>query len=237
MRFAYLWYLLFVAALGGLIAYLISNYPGALEDSVDKGNLIYLVLLGLLVGSSIVGFRGLRRRGGLATLSFAAKSGLAWVVIAAVLVLGYSYRNELGEMKNRILGELSPTSPISTQPGRIAVRAGPNGHFFIDAEVNGQPVRFLVDTGASDIVLSPADARRVGLDPGRLSYTRVYGTANGTVRGAPVVLRSRVVGPLRVTDMPASVNGAPMNGSLLGQTFLKRLRGYSVRNGVLTLDY
>ena len=237
MRHAYIWFLVFAAALGGLVAWLISNYPGALQGPEDKANLIYLVLLGLLVGSSIIGVRGLRRRGALASLSFAAKAGLAWVVIAVVLVLGYSYRHELGNMKNRILGELSPSSPIATQPGRIAVRAGPNGHFFIDAEVNGQPVRFLVDTGASDIVLSPADARRIGLDPGRLDYTRVYQTANGVVRGAPVVLRSLAVGPLRIRDMPASVNEAAMSGSLLGQSFLNRLRGYSVRDGVLTLDY
>lgn len=237
MRYAYVWFLVFAAALGGLIAWLISNYPGALEDPQDKANLIYYVLWGLLLGSLIIGLRGMSRRGLRATLAFAAKSGLAWVVIAAVLILGYSYRHELGNMKNRILGELAPSSPIATKPGRIAVRAGANGHFFIDAEVNGQPVRFLVDTGASDIVLSPADARRVGFDPGRLDYTRVYQTANGVVRGAPVVLRSLAVGPLRIRDMPASVNGAAMGGSLLGQTFLKRLRGYSVRDGVLTLDY
>lgn len=237
MRSGYLWFLVFAAALGGLIAYLISNYPWALDGSGDKANLIYLVLLGLIVGSSIIGFRGLRRRGALASLSFAAKAGLAWVVIAVVLVLGYSYRTELGGIKNRILGEMAPASPIATGAGRIAVRAGANGHFFIDAAVNGKPVRFLVDTGASDIVLSPDDARRVGLDPGGLSYTRVYSTANGTVRGAPVTLRSLAVGPLRITDMPASVNGAPMNGSLLGQSFLRRLKGYSVRDGVLTLDY
>jgi aspartyl protease family protein len=237
MRAGYVWYLVFVAALGGLIAYLISNYPGAVEGTQDRASLIYYVLWGLVLGSAIIGFRGLRRRGGLASLGFAAKSILAWAVLAIVLVLGYSYRADLGAMKNRILGELAPASPIATGARRIAVRAGPYGHFYIDAEVNGQPVRFLVDTGASDIVLSPADARRVGLDPGSLSYTRAYGTANGMVRGAPVVLRSLAVGPLRIADMPASVNGAPMNGSLLGQTFLKRLRGYSVREGVLTLDY
>ena len=237
MRPGVFWFLVFAIALAGLIAYLVSAYPGALGGTGDKANLIYLVLLGLLFGSSIIGFRGFRRRGGLARLGSTAKAGLAWVAIAAVLVLGYSYRHELTGIKNRILGEMAPASPISTGKGRITVRAGANGHFFIDAEVNGKPVRFLVDTGASDIVLSPDDARRVGLDPARLSFTRVYSTANGIVRGAPVTLRSLTVGPLRITDMPASVNGAAMSGSLLGQTFLRRLKGYAVRNGVLTLDY
>ncbi|HUT51221.1 MAG TPA: TIGR02281 family clan AA aspartic protease [Alphaproteobacteria bacterium] len=237
MRSGFFWFLVFAVALGGLIAYLISNFPGALDGPGDKANLIYLVLLGLLVGSSIIGFRGLRQRGALRSLSFAARAGTVWVVIAVVLVLGYSYRRDLGAIKDRILGELAPASPIATGAGQIAVRAGPRGHFYIDAQVNGRPVRFLVDTGASDIVLSPADARRIGFDPGRLAYTRIYSTANGTVRGAPVTLGSLALGPLRLTDVPASVNGAPMSGSLLGQTFLRRLKGYSVRNGVLTLNY
>lgn len=237
MRSGFFWFLVFAVALGGLIAYLISNFPGALDGPGDTANLIYLVLLGLLVGSSIIGFRGLSRRGALASLGFAAKAGTVWVVIALVLVLGYSYRRDLGAIKDRILGEMAPASPIATGAGQIAVRAGPRGHFYIDAQVNGRPVRFLVDTGASDIVLSPADARRIGFDPGRLAYTRIYSTANGTVRGAPVTLSSLAVGPLRLTDVPASVNGAAMSGSLLGQTFLGRLKGYSVRNGVLTLKY
>ena len=160
MRSRYVWFLVFAAALGGLIAWLVSNYPSALDGPDDKASLIYYVLWGLLLGSAIVGVLGVNRRGLRATLAFAAKSGLAWVVIAAVLILGYSYRYELGNIKNRILGELAPASPMDgadgarvvAQPGRIAVRAGPNGHFFIDAEVNGEPVRFLVDTGASDIV-------------------------------------------------------------------------------------
>jgi len=237
MRPGVFWFLVFAIALGGLIAYLLSAYPVALDGTGDKAGLIYYVLWGLVLGSAILGFRGIRASGGWQSLSFALKSAIAWIAVIGVLVLGYSYRHELGGIKNRILGEMAPASPISTGAGRITVRAGANGHFFIDAEVNGKPVRFLVDTGASDIVLSPADARRVGFDPGRLSYTRVYSTANGIVRGAPVTLRSLTVGPLRITDMPASVNGAAMSGSLLGQSFLRRLKGYAVRNGVLTLDY
>jgi len=236
MRPGVFWFLAFALALGALVAYLVSAYPGAL-DRAGPASLIYYILFGLLVGSSILGYRGLRQRGALKSLGSAAKSAVAWVAVVALLVLGYSYRHELGLMKNRIVGEMAPASPISTGERRITVRAGPRGHFHVDAQVNGQAVRFLVDTGASDIVLSPDDARRVGLDPSGLSYTRIYDTANGQVRGAPVTLRSLVIGPLRLSAVPASVNGAAMSGSVLGQTFLRALKGYSVRNGVLTLDY
>ena len=82
---------------------------------------------------------------------------------------------------------------------------------------------------------SSADARRLGFDPDALAYTQVYSTANGTVRGAPVILREVAVGPIRVRDVAASVNDAPMAGSLLGMSFLGRLSAYEVSNGSLTL--
>jgi aspartyl protease family protein len=93
----------------------------------------------------------------------------------------------------------------------------------------------MVDTGASDVVLSPADARRLGFDLAELKFTRIYQTANGTVRGAPVRLRRITIGPIEIEDVRASVNGAPMGTSLLGMSFLGRLMGYEVTTDTLTL--
>jgi aspartyl protease family protein len=105
----------------------------------------------------------------------------------------------------------------------------------VTATVNGLPVDFLVDTGASDIVLSPADAARLGYAPESLHFTRQYVTANGIGRGAPVRLGSLAVGPIAYADLPASVNEAPMAESLLGMTFLRRLESYEVRRDVMIL--
>jgi len=237
MRSGVFWFVVFALGLGALIAFLMSRYPNAISSTMDGANLIYLVLFALIIGSSILGWRSLSRSDFYKQLGFAAKSAAAWVAIITVLVIGYSYRHEFNPLMNRLFGELAPTSPIASGPSQISVRAGANGHFHIDARVNGKRVRFLVDTGASDIVLSPADARRAGLDPKRLRYTQVYRTANGIGRGAPVTLRSLAIGPLRIRSIAASVNGAPMDVSLLGQSFLRRLKGYAVRDGVLTLDY
>ena len=127
MRPGVFWFLVFVLALGALIAYLIDAYPGALNDRESSADLIYSVIVIVALGSAILGYRGLRAAGGLRSLGFAAKSGVAWVAIVAALVLGYSYRHELGLMKNRIVGEMAPASPISTGKRRITVRAGPRG--------------------------------------------------------------------------------------------------------------
>ncbi len=156
-------------------------------------------------------------------------------LVSGGVVAGYSYRAELGDVGERVLGNLLPHRGTEVEGGAVVFRAGSDGHFRIEALVDGAPVRFLVDTGASDVVLSPADARRLGFALEDLAFTRRYATANGVVRGAPVRLGEVVVGPIRLTGVAASVNESPMDGSLLGLSFLGRLGSYEVRGGALTL--
>ena len=92
-----------------------------------------------------------------------------------------------------------------------------------------------MDTGASDIVLSPADAARAGFERSELAFNRQYQTANGIGWGAPVVLRSIEAGAIRFRGVAASVNDAPMSESLLGMSFLDRLAGFEVRGDSLIL--
>jgi clan AA aspartic protease (TIGR02281 family) len=117
------------------------------------------------------------------------------------------------------------------------VEANSGGHYVIEASVNGAPVTFLVDTGASDIVLTLDDARRIGLQPSTLDYTQRFATANGEVRGAPVVLRELRIGQLRLFNVDASVNQAPLGISLLGMDFLEQLSSYEVERGRLILRW
>ena len=117
------------------------------------------------------------------------------------------------------------------------VQPGAGGHYVVVAAVNGAPVTFLVDTGASDIVLTMADAERLGLQPAALRFTQRFATANGEVRGAPVILREIRVGEFSLFDVPASVNEAPLRVSLLGMSFLRQLDGYGVENGRLVLRW
>jgi aspartyl protease family protein len=86
------------------------------------------------------------------------------------------------------------------------------------------------------VVLSPADARMMGLDPAQLSYTRIADTANGRVRGAPIIINEFKLGPITVQDLPAVVNETEMPVSLLGMEFMNRLKSWRVENGRLTLE-
>jgi clan AA aspartic protease (TIGR02281 family) len=117
------------------------------------------------------------------------------------------------------------------------IDAGPHGHFLVEAVVNGVPIDFMVDTGASHVVLSLQDARRLGFAPANLEFTQQFESANGTVRAAPVELRELRIGQLRLFDLQASVNGGPLPISLLGMSFLQRLSSYEVARGRLILRW
>lgn len=164
-----------------------------------------------------------------------ALHAVAWIGIFMVIAVGYSYRFELAGVRDRVLGTLIPGREIRSAPGMTRFQISSNGHFYIRARVNGTPVRFLVDTGATDIVFSPGDAERVGWALDELNYNRIYQTANGIGEGASVVVDEFRLGDLRLEEVRASVNRAPMSESLLGMAFFNRLRGYRVEEGTLTI--
>lgn len=167
---------------------------------------------------------------------------LFWGTLAMALVVGYSYRDELSGVVDRVAGELVPPgqtiSVATTEDGERAVRVRrrPDGHFVVRGAVNGQPMLMLVDTGASSVVLRPADATRAGVDTGSLDYTVAVRTANGTTFAAPVRLRSIAIGPIEVQDVEALVaQPGSLNENLLGMSFLRRLRSYEFSKDFLTL--
>ena len=108
------------------------------------------------------------------------------------------------------------------EDGAIELAAARDGHYYAEAEVNGTAITFLIDTGASPVVLTRGDAARVGLDPDAPSFTGEATTANGTVATAPVRLQSLSLGPYTDEDLRAFVNGGELDMSLLGMDYLGR---------------
>jgi aspartyl protease family protein len=166
-----------------------------------------------------------------------ARNIALWLGVVVVLAVGYTYQDDLGDVWRRVKGEFVPSSAVETGANSITLTQHEDGHFYVLADVNGAQVRFLIDTGASGVVLSPTDARRVGIDMAALEYDRGFETANGTGMGANVRLASLAVGPIRVTGMPAYVNQADMSSSLLGMAFLRRLDGFEFRGRKLILHW
>src|SRR6266446_6363213 len=167
-------------------------------------------------------------------IGWALRQLMIWGSVALLL---FVVVNRLGQPPS----EPAP-SPAAAQPARGAVpnalvlRANPQGHVVVDAYVNGAPVKFLVDTGATMVVLTLKDAAAAGLSRDDLVFSMKTSTANGVARAAPVKLRELRVDQLLVPDVTAAV-AENLNISLLGQSFLTRLDGYEMRDGVLTLTY
>jgi aspartyl protease family protein len=115
-------------------------------------------------------------------------------------------------------------------------RADRRGHFSLAATVNGAPLRFVVDTGASLVALTLADARAAGIGRSELVFNQLTHTANGTVSFAPVMLREIRIEQLSIDNVPAAVI-ENLDQSLLGMSFLKRLKSFEMREGALTISW
>jgi aspartyl protease family protein len=121
-------------------------------------------------------------------------------------------------------------------PNSLVYHANRQGHVVLEGVVNGTPVRFLVDTGATVVALSMADATAAGFSRSNLVFNVRTSTANGIGRAAAVTLREVRIGQFSVYDVPAWVD-ENLAVSLLGQSFLTRLDSYEMRDGVLTLNW
>jgi aspartyl protease family protein len=127
-------------------------------------------------------------------------------------------------------------SPAAALVNSIVYPADHLGHVYLDAAVNGTIVRFLVDTGASLVVLTPEDARAVGFTQDQLQFDKRVVTANGTALAASVKLREVRLGQLAVDDIDAVVT-EHLSVSLLGMSFLRRVDSYEMREGHLTINW
>ena len=111
-----------------------------------------------------------------------------------------------------------------------------DGHYYLTLDINNVPVEFVVDTGASQVVLTQDDAKRIGLNPSSLSYLGTASTANGTVRTAAVRLDTVSLAAITDTNVRAVVNDGQMFGSLLGMTYLSNFDSITIKDGQLILS-
>lgn len=166
-----------------------------------------------------------------------------WFMAIVILVALHTFRDDLAIVGGRVLGALVPGTPIAgrltgeSNPETVAIVRSIGGHFGVRAEVNGEPMSFLVDTGASFVTLTERDARDVGFDTDALAFVVPVRTANGTIRAASVKLDRIAIGPIERRNVAALVapDGALEQG-LLGLSFLDTLKGYTISGDRLLLE-
>jgi aspartyl protease family protein len=136
---------------------------------------------------------------------------------AVVEIDGQRQTLRVGEAPANVGGSAAPRG------NKIVLSAGSGGHFVTPGSINGRPVQFMVDTGATGVGMSISDAERIGLNYKAGQPIRI-GTANGTATGWLVKLGSVRIGDVEVFGVDASVSGAPMPYVLLGNSFLSRFQ-------------
>ncbi|WP_391482176.1 TIGR02281 family clan AA aspartic protease [Nereida sp. NH-UV-3] len=189
-------------------------------DGGDTAQLLYMGLLIVAIGGS---YLVSQRRNLGKTLQQAA----IWLLIILGAIAGVGLWEDIS-------GTVTQAQNTNAA-GQIEVPRRVDGHFHLTLQVNGIRVPFLVDTGASEIVLTQEDARRVGFDTATLDYFGRANTANGTVSIAFVRLETVQLGEIMDTGVRATVNSAPMEGSLLGMSYLQRFAEVSIRRNTLIL--
>ena len=193
---------------------------------MDSDQIARMLYLGIW-GTVLISYFLIARQQNLGqTLRHALLWGLIFVGVAA----GYG-----------LWQDISQTSRVSVNgDGAIVLRAARDGHFHLDLQFNSEPVRFIIDTGASDLVLSQADAERVGLAPETLAYLGQARTANGIVGLARVSLDEVILAhgdlEIRDTQVPAFVNEGQLDISLLGMGYLRRYARISIEGERLILE-
>lgn len=201
-------------------------------EADDFGRMVYLLPIALMLSAGVWASRR--------NIGETMRNLMIWLVIILALATVYLYRQDLQGVCNRLLAGLVPGRAVvvTTSEGgsEVILHKLLNGHFEADVAVNGQTIQMLVDTGASMVALSHADAERIGIIPENLEYSMTVMTANGRTRAAPVTLDRVSIGPITRTGVAASVaEDGKLDQSLLGMTFLETLGSMQMQTDELRL--
>lgn len=196
-------------------------------DGDSFGRLTYLALLGAVIAGYLI----LENRQRLARIAQQAVIwGLIFIGIIAVFGLWSDIRTTVFPQQAVF------TDGAQSGAGRIEVPRSPDGHYYLTLKIDGTAVNFIVDTGATDVVLSREDALRLGIDLNELNFLGRAGTANGMVRTARVTLRDVRLGPVNDARLTAWVSDGEMPGSLLGMAYLERFDRIEIARNRLILS-
>jgi aspartyl protease family protein len=195
--------------------------------SDELARLVYLILLGVVLSAYAL----IATRGRIATL---VRHTILWALLFTGTAAAWSLWDT---MTPRMIG-------MQTADARaIEVRRSRDGHFHLTLDLQTTPeaapvpVHFILDTGATDMVLMRSDAERLGFDLGAMAFTGTARTANGTTRTAPIRLASVRLGEATQTNVRALINEGDLHVSLLGMTYLSRFSRLEIAGDRLRIEY
>jgi len=160
-----------------------------------------------------------------------------WGGLLALLIVGYTFRADLIQGGYRVLGALAPGMAVPQQDGTLLIVRDASGHFVLDGRVNGARTQFLLDTGASAVVLTYEDARRAGFKEQDLTFSVPVSTANGRALVAPIKIDTITIGDHTLRGIRGFVGReGSLEASLFGLSALDRLQGWRIEGDKLIMS-
>lgn len=191
-------------------------------------NLIFAIGALVLVGSALFS-----RRIGLGEM---VRSALAWVAIFAVFIVAFTYKDELMGVWYRVAGELTGTSQQTIVGSTLRIKQSADGHFWVNASVNGSPVLFLVDSGATTTAMNLKTARATGVEIDEDGFPSFVSTANGEVEVRRGRIQSLDLDLMATTDFPVIVAEEFGDTNVLGMNFLSAMKSWRVEGQEMVLE-
>jgi aspartyl protease family protein len=152
-------------------------------------------------------------------------SGL-WILLTLLVLILYSFRFEIGEIKDRVLSDLFPTKAINKNQEKLILNIAQDGHYYLNVKIRNQEVRFMIDTGASDMVIDEKIALKLGFDLQNINYDKIFQTANGQSYGASIYFDEVDVSGIKFYNVQASITNSDLVIPLLGMSFLQKFYKY-----------
>jgi aspartyl protease family protein len=187
---------------------------------------IYLLLCLVLVGSGLL----VRRL----PLGQSVRMVAAWLLIFGAAFLAFTLKDDFLALGHRAYAEISGDNIVASGQGEIRLRPSDDGHFWINGEVNGRHVRFLVDSGATITTLSRGAARGAGVEPDG-GFGVMVDTANGTAMFDRGTIDRLKVGPIERSGLAVHVSRGEDDLNVIGMNFLSTLSAWGVEGRTLVL--
>lgn len=194
----------------------------------QSAEFIWLLLAMVLVGSALLSRRW--------SLTAALSMALWWIAIFVMALGIFSYRGEISGVADRMKSEVTGEAQQRVEGTSLHIAKSLDGHFWVEAQVNGHSMRFLIDSGASITALSEASAMSAGLNIDQSGFPMLLTTANGTIEARRSNIATLQIGPLRASDLPIVVSPAFGEVNVLGMNFLSKLKSWRVEGDEMILE-
>ncbi len=191
-------------------------------------NLVFAIGALILVASALFS-----RRIGFGEI---VRSVLSWIAIFAIFIVMFSYQHEIVGVWNKVTGELTGANEQQIVGDTLKIRQSPDGHYWADAQVNGMPVRFLIDSGATTTAMTLKTAQAANIEINEGGFPTYLNTANGTVEAQRGMIQSLRVGPMTALDLPVVVAEAFGDSNVLGMNFLSEMKSWRVEGREMILE-